>query len=315
MCVVFVKHISIYQQIFSLLLGIEYFNTSETSEDDILRLSELDLRREDHRKLTLELFPIKRKEDDVKRAARNGFYYNGKGNNLRCAFCKIELRNWEETDDQLTEHKALSPNCPNALRKPVGNVPSGSARSIELFEKSRPANTFYNSKVARRHSFRTWPKRMKQTPDDLADAGFYHAKTGDKALCFSCGGGVSNWEDEDDPWEEHARWFNNCPYLNYMKGEEFVAKVMKKFYPSKKFRNNPQQSSHSMSESIKVEQMEVDTEKEVNEHICKMCNTAYANVCFVPCGHVLVCKDCGLKMSTCLICRQPFESLLQIIYD
>lgn len=290
---------------FSHVSGKEYFDfDANASEDEIKLLCDLDLRREDDRKVTLACFPTKRKESDVKEAARNGFYYNGKGKNLRCAFCNEELQNWEGTDDQVTKHKTLYPNCPSP------NVPLGSAKAKELFEKSRLANTFYNSKVARRHSFRTWPKRMKQTIDDLAEAGFYHTKAGDKTLCFCCGGAVSNWEDEDDPWEEHARWFSNCPYLNYMKGEAFVAKVMKKFYPSKKLRNIPQQST----ESIEEEQMQVDSGIEVEEHNCKICKASDANVCFVPCGHVLVCKNCSLKMSICLICRQPFESILQIIY-
>ena len=29
----------------------------------------------------------------------------------------------------------------------------------------------------------------------------------DIVQCFSCGGCLGNWEDDDDPWKEHAKWF------------------------------------------------------------------------------------------------------------
>ena len=41
----------------------------------------------------------------------------------------------------------------------------------------------------------------------------------DHVLCFSCDGGLKNWEPNDDPWTEHETWFGQCPYLNLMKNE------------------------------------------------------------------------------------------------
>lgn len=43
--------------------------------------------------------------------------------------------------------------------------------------------------------------------------------------CFFCGGGLFNWEADDDPWIEHARWFPKCVYLRQSKGDEFIYKV------------------------------------------------------------------------------------------
>lgn len=36
---------------------------------------------------------------------------------------------------------------------------------------------------------------------------------GDKVQCFQCGGNLRDWEPEDDPWEEHKRWYANCAYI------------------------------------------------------------------------------------------------------
>lgn len=29
----------------------------------------------------------------------------------------------------------------------------------------------------------------------------------DTVQCFSCDGCLGNWEEGDDPWKEHAKWF------------------------------------------------------------------------------------------------------------
>ena len=44
--------------------------------------------------------------------------------------------------------------------------------------------------------------------------------TGKKDLvrCFYCGGGLRDWEQGDNPWEEHARWHPSCGLvLNHFK--------------------------------------------------------------------------------------------------
>ena len=33
---------------------------------------------------------------------------------------------------------------------------------------------------------------------------------------------MRNWEPEDDPWVEHARWFPQCRFLILMKGDQFI---------------------------------------------------------------------------------------------
>jgi len=43
--------------------------------------------------------------------------------------------------------------------------------------------------------------------------------------CFFCDGGLCNWEAEDEPWTEHARWFPDCGFLKQVKGAKFIQKV------------------------------------------------------------------------------------------
>ena len=47
----------------------------------------------------------------------------------------------------------------------------------------------------------------------------------DSVKCFSCNGTLRNWERDDDPWREHARWFPRCNYVRRVKGEAFIRTV------------------------------------------------------------------------------------------
>ncbi|KAI8745479.1 baculoviral IAP repeat-containing protein 2 isoform X1 [Biomphalaria glabrata] len=86
----------------------------------------------------------------------------------------------------------------------------------------RPKRFEYAVLPKRMETFTSWPRDHHLRPKELAEAGFYYAGYGDCARCFYCGGGLRNWEDEDDVWVEHARWFPKCAYIRQQMGQVFV---------------------------------------------------------------------------------------------
>ncbi|KAK3585157.1 hypothetical protein CHS0354_034289 [Potamilus streckersoni] len=80
----------------------------------------------------------------------------------------------------------------------------------------------YSTLTSRLESFRGWPSVAVPKPSQLAAAGLYYVGVEDCVRCFYCGGGLRSWEEGDDPWEEHARWYHNCAFLKQFKGEDFV---------------------------------------------------------------------------------------------
>lgn len=88
-----------------------------------------------------------------------------------------------------------------------------------------PTHPEYASYDARLRTFETWPKSMPQTKEQLVDAGFYYTGKGDQTLCYHCGGGLKDWEPDDDPWVQHARWFSKCYYVLIVKGQEYINKI------------------------------------------------------------------------------------------
>lgn len=44
-------------------------------------------------------------------------------------------------------------------------------------------------------------------------------------LCFCCNQGLKDWEKEDNPWMEHARWSPTCSFVLLMMGKQYVDEV------------------------------------------------------------------------------------------
>ena len=75
-----------------------------------------------------------------------------------------------------------------------------------------------------------WPAhRIRATPQQIVDAGMYYLGERDRVKCWYCNGGLQNWERDDNPWEEHAKWFPLCEYVLQQKGPDYVHEVVARF--------------------------------------------------------------------------------------
>lgn len=59
--------------------------------------------------------------------AKAGFYYLGRGDSCRCAFCGSYVGDWVEGDEPMAEHLNLFPMCPLVRGLEVGNVEIGAS--------------------------------------------------------------------------------------------------------------------------------------------------------------------------------------------
>lgn len=114
----------------------------------------------------------------------------------------------------------------------VNGGPPPNDESIGIIRHSGPANTKFSTLEARLRTFKDWPPALKQEPRQLADAGFYYIGLSDQTKCFYCEGGLRNWQPDDDPWTEHARWFSKCGYVRLIKGDDFILNCVDKKPPS-----------------------------------------------------------------------------------
>ncbi|XP_061388060.1 death-associated inhibitor of apoptosis 1 [Musca vetustissima] len=140
----------------------------------------------------------------------------------------------------------IPPASPMLMAAGVSSSGSGMTPGGTFF----PEVPEYAIETARIRSFAEWPRNMKQRPEQLAEAGFFYTGVGDRVKCFSCGGGLKDWDDDDEPWEQHALWMSKCRFVKLMKGDAFIEAVANKLMKKPTSNNStPAPSSESSSES------------------------------------------------------------------
>ena len=99
----------------------------------------------------------------------------------------------------------------------------------QMFRCLSPQNPLMCDEEDRMRTFpSSWCDQERPTPREMVDAGFYYKGSGDRVLCFYCGGGLFYWKPHDNPWYEHAKWFPMCEFVLKKQGVSYVEKVCQK---------------------------------------------------------------------------------------
>ncbi|XP_018415079.1 PREDICTED: baculoviral IAP repeat-containing protein 7 [Nanorana parkeri] len=171
--------------------------------------------------------------------SRAGFFYLGPRDRVQCFCCGGILRSWEPGDRPGAEHRKYFPSCPFMQGRDVGNVPLGGATdSVDgqilgqlqrlSGDEDEDWQAVYPDLLEERQRLRTfhnWPQYSGVSPEQLARAGFFYTGQRDNVRCFHCDGELRNWEQGDDPWREHAKWFPRCEFLVHSMGAAYIGSV------------------------------------------------------------------------------------------
>ncbi|XP_061927096.1 death-associated inhibitor of apoptosis 1-like isoform X2 [Apis cerana] len=346
------------------------FITSHISNDEA---DNIDYHFEEARLQSFKNWPVSYIKPEKLAAA--GFYYTGECDKVRCFECQVEICQWVQGDIPMVDHQRWSARCRFICKINCGNVPIGidsntivqprSSNDLEhrltsgvdnynfstelqlpsiakpnclnLKEPKKPVHPEYASYDARLNTFSTWPKFMLQTKEQLADAGFYYTGKGDQTICYYCGCGLKDWEREDNPWEQHAKWFSKCYYLLMIKGQDYVNKVTGRHISSPSvqetisrctdsnselgYQNNSVETNVSSIESIRenaenLSNIKVQNNKSTDDaKICKICYNEELEVIFLPCGHVIACVKCAYDMKSCAMCRKLVTKTVRVFFS
>lgn len=79
--------------------------------------------------------------------ARDGFYYTGVADKVKCAFCKNELAKWERGDIPREQHKRWYPDCRFLRELDVGNVSLSQGNGRFSSSQFMTQVSFYLSKI------------------------------------------------------------------------------------------------------------------------------------------------------------------------
>ncbi|XP_005530065.2 PREDICTED: E3 ubiquitin-protein ligase XIAP isoform X1 [Pseudopodoces humilis] len=316
--------------------------------------------------------------------ANAGFYYTGVGDQVACFCCGGKLKNWEPTDRAWSEHRRHFPKCLFVLGRDVGNISSESIPAEHgisgLNNAQHPRNPSMAKYGKRLQTFLSWIYPVDK--EQLAEAGFYSIGNGDHVVCFHCGGGLQEWKENEDPWDQHAKWFPGCRFVSKEKGIEFINNVhlrdgcrdstteaaegiilpkddllqnplvqsaiamgfslseirntMEKrlqmtgeshtsvedlvadlsAYKENTREEEPNEIPVEQDELIQLQNLYLSTEEKLRrlqeEKLCKICMAKDVSVVFIPCGHLVACKECAQLLNECPLCRTDIMKIQEI---
>lgn len=154
--------------------------------------------------------------------AKNGFFATGNFLETQCNFCRKIISDWQYNDQVLIRHRRLNSLCPllvhpnNCNNIPLGYVgeTNGGAEQSQppVQDLQNPDNQQVDLKneMCRLATFKYWPN-PNISPQSLAKAGFYYINQADQVKCAWCKGIIAKWERNDNAFEEHQRFFPDCP--------------------------------------------------------------------------------------------------------
>lgn len=322
------------------------------------------LRSEEARRQTFILWPSTapvRPRD----LAEAGLFYLGERDQVQCFCCGGMLNGWETGDTAWGEHAKHYSNCFFILGHDVGNIP------LQDFEEescsSQSTNAYANMENFEERLASFAGVQHPVDPERLARAGFYSTGTEDKVKCFSCGGGLKGWQPEENPWEEHAKYYPGCSFLLVQKGPEFVNNIqlqgprqngaassdkngfsgntndvlqsemaqkaigmgidpstvektiLRKIRTGSNYSNvealvedcfETQESSDEKTQEQDEDPLE-KLQRLQREKQCKICMDRDISIVFIPCGHLVSCKQCSDSLVKCPICCQAITQKIK----
>ncbi|KAM7343257.1 death-associated inhibitor of apoptosis 2-like isoform 1-T1 [Cochliomyia hominivorax] len=155
----------------------------------------------------------------------NGLFATGNSLEVECNWCHCRINNWEYGDDIKQRHIQLNPQCEFIKnRHNCGNLPINMSSSVLQQIQDQRDDTAVNPTLnTKEHAtldllleknrlatFVNWPN-PNITPQSLAKAGFFYRNRSDEVECAWCKGVIAQWEKQDNAFDEHRRFFPECP--------------------------------------------------------------------------------------------------------
>ncbi|KAG7264640.1 hypothetical protein CRUP_000169 [Coryphaenoides rupestris] len=293
----------------------------EATYPKVPHMSSEDVRRRTFQRLWPSSSPVRPRS-----LAQAGLFYMGESDRVACFCCAGMLAGWEPGDTAWGEHSKHFANCFFILGHDVGNLPSqgGAEEEEDEDEEEQRGSRQQASPWVPMGSFQ---ERLDsytgiQHPIDserLARAGFYSTGSGDRVMCFCCGGGAKSWQHDEDPWVEHAKLYPGCSFLLTEKGPEFinqvqlqernVAVIQDKLTSTGSGYSSVEVLVHDCLNTTpasdatpKEEEPIAKLQRLQMEKQCKICMDRDICMVFIPCGHLVCCGECSQSLSKCPIC-------------
>ncbi|QYC92691.1 Inhibitor of apoptosis 2 [Trabala vishnou gigantina nucleopolyhedrovirus] len=258
-----------------------------------------------------------RYRNEANEYAKNGFYFCGSKNEIRCSDCDIVVVKLSKTDSIQDVHKKYSPFCcfttapaiellSPQFSSPQFSSSSSSAPSFlslnkpsappllieddenertEIDKQQQHVNRFGNELDFDEINYNDLNKYLKNMSLSPPPSSVHTSLSPSIVVDLPCI--VKN--------NERAKYYNDA-------GGGVCGK-----------RNNNNDNNNGGDSIVDYNNnCNNNVSATIDEKYCKICFDTERQICFLPCGHVSTCEKCSKRCSKCCICRQPVKSKIKI---
>ncbi|KAH9487776.1 hypothetical protein Btru_068733 [Bulinus truncatus] len=226
--------------------------------------------------------------------AEAGFYYAGHGDCARCFYCGGGLRNWETGDDVWVEHARWFSKCA-FIRQQMGQMFIDTVQDLnKTHEKKISFLTVKNAISAKSWSvyFETQTNPLKRDP--AVRAMIEHGYLEQDVLQAAEQIKKDNVLSSDVLYQQ-------------LKSDKQANKQLKQ-------QKNELGATNNIEDQEIISQIKKENIQMREQTLCKICMDSEVEVVFLPCGHLVSCKDCSVALSDCPVCRKPLKGMVRAFF-
>ncbi|XP_064297372.1 baculoviral IAP repeat-containing protein 2 isoform X2 [Phalacrocorax carbo] len=240
-----------------------------------------------------------------------GFYYVGRNDDVKCFCCDGGLRCWESGDDPWIEHAKWFPRCEYLLRVRGGEFVSQiQARFPHLLEQLlSTSDTPVDENI--------------DPPNDLSLIRKNRMALFQRLTCvLPILGSLLSAKVITELEHDVIKQKTQTP----LQARELIDTVLVKGNEAASiFRNCLRDCDPVLYKDLFVEKnmkyvptedvsglpMEEQLRRLQEERTCKVCMDKEVSIVFIPCGHLVVCKECAPSLRKCPICRGTIKGTVR----
>ncbi|KAM9658735.1 baculoviral IAP repeat-containing protein 3-like isoform 2-T2 [Trichechus inunguis] len=239
--------------------------------------------------------------------ASAGFYYLGHSDDVKCFCCDGGLRCWESGDDPWVEHAKWFPRCEYLIRiKGQEFISQVQASYPHLLEQLLSTSDTPEDENAESPIIHFGP--VENHPEDAVMMNTRVVKAA-LEMGFSRRLVKQTVQSKILMTGENYKTVSDL-VLDLLNAEDEMREEEKERATEEK-ESVHQDIKYIPTEDVSDLPMEEQLRRLQEERTCKVCMDKEVSVVFIPCGHLVVCKECAPSLRKCPICRGTIKGTVR----
>ncbi|XP_076444472.1 baculoviral IAP repeat-containing protein 3-like [Babylonia areolata] len=270
-----------------------------------------------------------------------GFYYAGYADCIRCFYCGVGLKTWSQDDNVMVEHIRWRPTCGYVLHTKGRQFVNSIKQRIQASSsegQTTPGNQDGTSTTTTTTATtrQTTPPSSSSTTTTTTTTGVSSSSSSTAASSTTSAASTNSSDSNADASRELLRYveeemgFDRATITRAVRQlqqsgttqigrEQLVDKICQLTTDGEGEGEEEQAAARGgdlqadgPAEQERAQWLANENERLKEKSLCKVCKKAKVGMIFLPCGHIVVCSECGSRMRNCSMCGEYIKATANV---